>query len=78
MSEDRDIAEKAWTHHDDPRTTAGVVIGAAILGIVLALALNSGGEHTKVATSAPSSPAPVTAPPVVPAPPVGSTIEPRT
>ena len=47
------------------------MIGAAILGIVLALALNSGGERTKVATSAPSSPAPVTAPPLVPAPPVG-------
>jgi hypothetical protein len=78
MNDDREIAGKAWTYHDDPKTTAAIVVGAAILGIVLALALNMGGERTKVATNAPGSAAPVTAPPLVPEPPVGSTVEPRT
>jgi hypothetical protein len=76
MNDDREIAGKAWTYHDDPRTTAAIVVGSAILGIVLALALNMSGERTKMATNAPTS-APITAPPLVPEPPVGSTVEPR-
>jgi|RhiMetStandDraft_4_1073278.scaffolds.fasta_scaffold1043956_1 hypothetical protein len=75
MSEDLDAAGKPWNYHDDPRTMAAIALGAAILGIVLALALNSVGERTSVATNAP---APVTAPPLVPSPPVGSKVEPKT
>jgi hypothetical protein len=78
MTDDRETAGKGWTHHDDPRTTAAIVVGSAILGILLALALNMAGERTKVATNAPTTSAPVTAPPLVPEPPVGAKVEPRT
>ena len=78
MSDDRESAEKPWNYHDSPQAVAGIVIGAAVLGIVLAFALNGVGERHKVATNAPTSPAPVTAPPLVPEPPVGSKIEPKT
>ena len=70
-------AETQWSYHDNPKVVGGIVAGAAILGIALALALNTGSDRTKVAT-APSSQAPVTAPPVIPVPPVGSTVEPKT
>jgi hypothetical protein len=76
MREELD-AGKPWNYHDDPRAIGAIAIGAAILGIGLALVLNSGGEFTRLAT-APSSHAPVTAPPVVPEPPVGTIIEPKT
>src|SRR5262249_5427275 len=75
MGEDLEAAGKPWNYHDDPKTMAAIAIGAAILGIVLAFALNSAGERTSVATNAP---APVTAPPFVPTPPVGSKVEPKT
>jgi hypothetical protein len=75
MGEDLDTA-KPWNYHDSPKAIGTITIAAAVLGIALALALDSGGERTRVAT-APSSQAPMTAPPVVPVPPVGSNIEPK-
>ena len=68
--------ERQWSYHDNPKVIGAIAAVAGLLGIVLALAFNSGGERTTVATVTP--PPPVTAPPLVPEPPVGSTVEPKT